>query len=250
MIGIEERDGVAILRMDDGKANAIQGRFLSDLGRALDDAAGARGIVLTGARKIFSGGLDLPALSGYARPEMDELMRAFHRTMLRLFLWPAPAVCAVNGHAYAGGCVLAMQGDRRIMADGEAKIGINEVRLGLPLPAIVVETFRAQLAPRVLADAALEGRLYAPREAAAAGVVDEVAAPADLEARAVETARRLSEGGAAFAGVKRMLRRPAADALEERIEEDAAAWLDGWFSEPARRRITEVVANLRNRRSA
>jgi enoyl-CoA hydratase len=135
------------------------------------------------------------------------------------------------------------------MAEGDGKIGINEVRLGLPLPVIVIETFRAQLPPRVLADAALEGRLYTPREAAAAGVVDEVVDPPDLEARARETARRLSEGGGAFAGVKRMLRRPAAEALEKRAGEDADAWLDGWFSEPARRRIAEVVAGLAKRRT-
>ena len=250
MIGIDERDGIAVLRMDDGKANAIQEQFLTDLGRALDGAAGARAIVLTGARKIFSAGLDLPELAGFSRPAMENLMRAFHATMLRVFLWPAPVVCAVNGHAYAGGCVLAMQGDRRVMAEGEGKIGINEVRLGLPLPAIVVETFRLQLSPRVLADAALEGRLYAPAEAAAAGVVDEVVDPEELERRATETARRLSEGGAAFSGVKRMLRRPVADALGKRTEEDAAAWLDAWFSEPARRRIAEVVANLAKRRTA
>lgn len=249
MITVEDAGGAALLRMDDGKANAIQARFLADLGRALDGAAGAPAVVLTGARKIFSAGLDLPALIEMPRPAMGELMRAFHETMLRLFLWPAPVVCAVNGHAFAGGCVLAMQGDRRVMTDGDGRIGINEVRLGLPLPAIVVETFRAQLSPAALSAAALEGRLFSPREAAAAGIVDEVAAGGELEGRAAEIARGLAEGGAAFAGVKRMLRRSAADALERRSEDDARAWLDGWFSDAARKRIAGAVAKLKSRPS-
>ena len=247
MIAIEDAGGVAVLRMDDGKANAIQDRFLADLERALDGAAGASALVLTGARKIFSAGLDLPALASLPREAIGGLMRDFHRTMLRVFLWPAPVVSAVNGHAFAGGCVLAMQADRRVMAEGDTKIGINEVRLGLPLPAIVVETFRAQLSPGSLATAALEGKLFTPREAEKAGIVDEVVPAADLERRAAELARALAEGGAAFGAIKAMLRRPAADALARQSEEDARAWLDGWFSEAGRRKVADAVARLQSR---
>ncbi|HKB72383.1 MAG TPA: enoyl-CoA hydratase/isomerase family protein [Thermoanaerobaculia bacterium] len=247
MIAAEIVDGVVLLRMDDGKANAIQGRFLGALDAALDEAGDAAPLVLTGARRIFSAGLDLPALAGLSRPAMDELMREFHRVMLRLFLRPAPVVCAVNGHAIAGGCILAMQGDRRVMADGEGKIGVNEVRLGLSLPAIAVETFRAQLAPPALAAAALEGHLFSPAEAAAAGLVDEVAPAGDLVARAVLAARALAPDGPAFAEMKRLLRRPAAEALSRSRDEDSCAWLDGWFSEPAQRRIGETVAKLKGR---
>jgi enoyl-CoA hydratase len=249
MITIENAAETAILRMDDGKANAIQQAFLADLNRSLDAAEGASAIVLTGARRIFSAGLDLPALSPLPREAIEALMRDFHRTMLRLFLWPTPVVCAVNGHAYAGGCVLAMQGDRRLMADGDARIGVNEVRLGLPLPAIVVETFRAQLGPRSLAAAALEGTLFSPPEAVAAGLVDEIVSVGDLERRAVETARGLAQGGAAFGAIKAMLRRPAADALGRRSEEDERAWLDGWFSEDGRRKVAEAVARLQGRKA-
>jgi len=249
MISIERAGEIAILRMDDGKANAIQDAFLARLNRALDEARGAPAIVLTGARKIFSAGLDLPALSSYTREAMAALMRDFHATMLRVFLWPAPVVCAVNGHAYAGGCVLAMQADRRIMADGDARLGINEVRLGLPLPAIVVETFRSQLAPPALAAAALEGTLFSPAEAADAGLVDELAPATRLEDRAIETASGLAEGGAAFGAIKSMLRRPTAEALERGSDEDARRWLDGWFSENGRRRIAEAVARLQQRKA-
>lgn len=248
MITTEIRGGVALLSMNDGKANAIQERFLDDFDRALDAAAGADALVVTGAGKIFSGGLDLPALIDLPRPAIESLMEHFHRTMLRTFLWPAPVVAAVNGHAIAGGCVLAMQADRRVMAEGNSKIGINEVQIGLPLPVIVVETFRAQLGPGSLAEAAQEGKLFSPVEALEAGIVHAVAPPDSVEERAVELARRLASGGRfAFAAVKGLLRRPAADALKHHRLEDGKAWVDVWFSEPARRRIEEIVARLKSR---
>jgi len=248
MITTEDRGGVAFLRMDDGKANAIQDRFLTELNRVLDSVSGSEAIVLTGTRKIFSAGLDLPALIDLPRAAIERLMEDFHDTMVRVFLWPAPFVCAVNGHAIAGGCILAMQGDRRIMADGEGKIGVNEVQLRLALPAVVIETFRAQVPPRSLARVCLEGGLFSALEARDAGLVDEIA-PADLlEASASDLARRLATvGRPAFAEVKRLLRRPAAEALERSRKDDARTWLDLWFSDESRRRIEAVVAKLKSR---
>jgi enoyl-CoA hydratase len=248
VITTEDRDGIAVLRMDDGKANAIQGRFLADFNRALDAASGADGVVLTGARKIFSAGLDLPALIDLPRAAIAALMEDFHDTMLRMFLWPSAVVCAVNGHAVAGGCILAMQADRRIMADGEAKIGVNEVQLRLALPAVVVETFRAQLTPRSLSLVCLEGGLFSALEAKDAGLVDEVAPAELLDACASDLARRLaSVGRPAYAEVKRILRRPAAEALEGARKADAKIWLDLWFSDASRQRIEAVVAKLKSR---
>ena len=248
MIHVEDRGGVALVRMDDGKANAMQERFLEDFDRAFDSAEGADAVVVTGARRIFSAGLDLPALVELTRPAIESLMEHFHETMKRLFLWPAPVVAAVNGHAIAGGCVLAMQADHRVMAEGQAKIGINEVQIGLPLPIVVIETFRAQLTPATLARSAREGILYSPDEALAAGIVDALAAEASVEERALDVARMLAASGRpAFSAVKALLRRPAADALERARREDAKAWVDVWFSDASRQRVGAVVEKLKKR---
>jgi enoyl-CoA hydratase len=248
MIDVEQRDGVALVRMDDGKANAIQERFLADFDRALDSAAGSEALVVTGARKIFSAGLDLPALVELSRPAIESLMEHFHETMKRIFLWPAPVVAAVNGHAIAGGCVLAMQADHRVMAEGQAKIGINEVQIGLPLPVVVIETLRAQLTPASLARAAREGILYSPDEALEGGIVDALAPAESVEERSLAVARKLmAVGRPAFSAVKALLRRPAADALERARREDAKAWVDVWFSDATRERVGAVVEKLKSR---
>src|SRR5258708_4120243 len=170
MISIEKRDEIALLRMDDRKANAMNPEFFAGLERGMDEAAKAGALVLIGAGSFFSGGLDLPFLAPLPRARIEEIYEKLHRAMMRLFLFPAPVVAAVNGHAIAGGCILAFQSDARVMSQGGFKIGLNESRLGLALPAFVVETFRGRLAPGVLERMILEGPLFSPEEALESGL--------------------------------------------------------------------------------
>lgn len=242
---LENRNDIAVLRLEGGRANAMNpeliGRFT-----ALLDEAGGRPLVLTGYERYFSAGLDLPSLFPYERPKMQAMMGEFHRAMRKLFLYPGPAVAAINGHAIAGGCVLAMMCDWRVMAAGESKIGLNEVQLGVGLPAVVVEAFRAQLAPAALATVCLEGPLLSAEQAREAGLVHEIS-DAPLE-RAVEKAAALATSGrAAFAQIKQALRRPAAQAMDAALDEDTPRWLDVWFDAETRTRVGNAVAWLTSR---
>ena len=248
-----ERDGrLAVLRMSDGKANAMNPAFFDALDGALDACGGPEpaGILLTGSGTIFSAGLDLPLLVGLARPEMEAFLRRFHGSLARLFAWPLPVVAAVNGHAIAGGCVLAMQADSRVMARGSSKFGLNELALGLGLPSIVVESLRARLGSSGLTATVFGARLHTPEEALAAGLVDELAAPEELEARGREKLREWSASPPAFAQLKALVRRGALEAMQAHLDEDARAWLDVWFLPDTRRRLEEAVAKLAARRPA
>lgn len=246
MIKVETRGDVAVLRMDDGKANAMNPEFFAGLERGMAEARDAGALVLTGAGKFFSGGLDLPFLAPLARPRIVEIYEALHGTMMRLFSFPAPVVAAINGHAIAGGCILALQSDARVMAQGSFKIGLNEAQLGLAMPAFVVETLRGRFAPGVFERTILEGPLYSPEQALAAGLVDEVAAALELEGRAIERAGQLaSVPREAFAESKRLIRAVAVERAEKGRKEDARHWIDLWFSPAAQRRITELVAKLK-----
>jgi len=253
MVQIEFAGRAAVVRMDDGKANAINPELLDSLDRALDRCAagGAHPIVLTGAREIFSAGLDLPRLAAFDRESMKRLMLKFHDVFARIFLWPRPVVSAINGHAVAGGCVLAMQADVRLMADGRGRIGINELALDVGLPAIVIETFRLRLGPAGLWRTAFGADLYDPATAVANGLVRAVVPAGELEAKALETAISLDHDGApAYAQAKASMNRPAAEALADARDSDCDAWLDVWFSENARRRIHEAVDRLKRRNSS
>ena len=111
---LEWRDGLALVRLTCGKANALNPRSLAAIERALDEAAGggARGLVLTGYERFFSAGLDLVTLYGFERAAMDQFMARFDAVMLRVFAFPRPVVAAVGGHAVAGGGILALACDR------------------------------------------------------------------------------------------------------------------------------------------
>src|SRR3989442_2117964 len=180
-----ERDGeVALTRLENGKANAIGPSFLDRLESLLGQLGNARQAVITVQGSAFSAGLDLPALVDLDRVRRRALVLRLETAMMRVFELPVRLVAAVNGHAVAGGCVLALQADVRIGADREARIGLNETQLGIGLPSLVVETLRWQVPGPSLAALALEGRLVSPREAVQLGVLPELAPEAELLPRA------------------------------------------------------------------
>jgi enoyl-CoA hydratase len=243
---LERHDDVTVVRMRGGKGNAMDARLLSSLIALLREAesAGAKAIVVTGDKQFFSAGLALPSIYDLDRPAMRAFIDLFGEAMLQVLRCEVPVVAAVNGHAIAGGCVLALQCDVRVAA-AEGKIGLNEVQLGIGLPAVVVESLRLRVPPTALVQIAVEGTLFTPAEARALGIVDEVVAADAVLPRALERARALAAlPGLALAQVRTALRRPALEAIAAHGDADRERWLDTWFSPPARQRIGEVVARL------
>ena len=241
---IERRGAVAVLRLESGKVNAIGPAFLSDMARLLDGLGDARAAVLVGRGSAFSAGLDLPSLVDLDGPRMREFIGRFSSTMLRIFELPIPVVAAVNGHAIAGGCVLALQADVRLAADRDSRIGLNETQLGIGLPAVVVETLRAQVPPQSLAAIALEGRLFSPREARELGLVHEVVPEAELLDKAVQRAQALAALPADGARlVKKALREPVAARIRELDAAQSDQWVESWrTAEPV---LRATVARLK-----
>jgi enoyl-CoA hydratase len=243
---IERVDDIAILRMNAGKANAMDRAFLERLGALLDQCRDAGAVIITGYERFFSAGLSLPGLVDLDRPAMTEFIDLFSRTMARVYTLRMPVIAAINGHALAGGCVLALQTDRRIIVDDGIKLGLNEVQLGIGLPALVIETLRAEVPPTSLGPLAREGRVVMPHEALSLDLVHALAQTDDLESRALDSARSLMRLPAtAYAQVKTALRAPVMRAIEATRAEVDAAWIDTWFSPDAQTRLREAVARLR-----
>lgn len=243
---IERVDDIAILRMNAGKANAMDRTFLERLGALVGQCRDARAVIITGYDRFFSAGLALPALVDLDRPAMAEFIDLFSRTMLAVYTLPMPVIAAINGHALAGGCVLALQADRRIIVDDGIQLGLKEVQLGIGLPALVIETLRAEVPPTSLGPLAREGRVVLPHEGLEMDLVHALAQPDDLEARALDSARSLMRLPlVAYAQVKRALRAPVVRAIEATRAEIDVTWLDTWFSDEAQRRLREAVAKLR-----
>jgi enoyl-CoA hydratase len=229
---LDRQGDVAILRMTRGKGNAMDTEFLIALREAFDQVArsDARALVLTGAGAIFSAGVDLPKLLQGGRAGLERFLPELSACFCALFEFPRPAIAAINGHAIAGGCILACACDRRLMSRGPGRIGVPELRVGVPFPLVPLEIVRFAV-PHVASELALRGRNYAAGEALERGLVDELVEPARLLERALEMANDLASiPTASFARTKRDLRRPTLEALDRLGPAHDRATLEAWSS--------------------
>jgi enoyl-CoA hydratase len=231
MLSTEMRGDVAVLRMEHGRANALDLELLAGLTARLGELEGsAAALVLTASGSIFSAGVDLFRLLDGGPGYLERFLPALDEALARLYTFPRPAVAAVNGHAIAGGCILALACDHRILADGPGRIGVPELQVGVPFPPLPLEIVRAALPAPVAQEAIATGRTYAAAEALARGFADELVAPERLLDRACEVAAALGAmPPAAFALTKRQLRQPALDRVEAAGDlraAVAAAWAD------------------------
>ncbi len=187
-----QHDAVALITLDDGKANALSPALVAATHAALDRAHHeAQAVVLAGRPGRFSAGFDLAVMTS-GQDAMHALVKGGAELALRLFTFPRPLVIACTGHALAAGAVFLCAGDLRIGAAGPFKIGLNEVSIQLPLPVFALELARARLAPRWFTQAVTQARIFDPAGACEAGYLDELAAPEALLASAVQRAAALA----------------------------------------------------------
>lgn len=248
---IQRQGEVAVVSLRAGRANAMDEGFLRGLLRLFDEleSSDARAAVLTGYDTYFSAGLALPSLLGLDRQKIASFMALFETAMRRVFASPLPVVAAVNGHAIAGGCVLALECDLRLIADSPIKIGLNEVQLGIGLPATVIEPLRLQVPASSHLPIAVEGNLFAPSEAKQLGLVHEVVPPSELLSRSIERARSLTRGSReAVAQVKHALRGPSLERMEKASAPQLEEWVNAWFSSAAQERVANAVAQITKKR--
>jgi enoyl-CoA hydratase len=245
---VERRDAIAVLRLDKARGNAIDAAMLEDLIEASCDLASDRSVkavLLASAHpKLFSPGLDLITLVDLDRGQMEAFMARFGQAMMALYDLPKPMLAAVNGHAVAGGCILALTADYRVLKRG-AQIGLNEVKIGVPLPWFVSVLLRASVSPASLARVALLGRNFADEEALRTGLADEIAEADGFETTCLERLQEFAEKDIpALATTKRYLRQDALRAMKAHEDGFAKDFLDGWFSEPTRERLRQIVGSL------
>jgi enoyl-CoA hydratase len=242
MLIAEDRDDVAVLRIEHGRVGALDVELLDALTEAV--TASDRALVITGSGSSFSAGVDLRQILDGGRRYTEELLAALSRTFRAVFDHPRPTVAAVNGHAIAGGCVLALACDLRLMSGG--RIGLTELAVGVPFPTSALEIVRHALGSR--AGQVLLGAQTADRERALAlGMVDELTEPDELLPRAVALATELgARSSESYRLAKVALHRPANAAIEASGGGDAAV-LAGWTSDDTRGRIEAALAALARR---
>jgi enoyl-CoA hydratase len=221
----QRTEAIAVVRMDDGKVNALSPRMLAELNRALDRALEEQAtVLLTGREGVFSAGFDLKVLRA-GGADAAAMLEAGFKLSERLLSFPLPVVIACGGHALAMGCFLLLSTDYRIGAQGAFRIGANEVAIGMTIPGFGVEISRQRLAPVHCHRALVNAEIYAPDGAVEAGFLDRAVPAAEL----MEEAQRVAAGLSALnmpahAATKLAVRAQALEALRRAVEADKASW--------------------------
>jgi enoyl-CoA hydratase len=203
-----DHDGVVVLTLDRPPANALDVGTLEEIVAAAEPllADPPAALVLAGRPGFFSAGLDLKAIPGYGPDEYRRLVDGVNEMALGVYALPCPVVCAITGHAIAGGFVLAMCGDQRIAAS-EGRYGLTEAKVGVPFPQAAIGVVQAELPPSTVRSLALSGRLVDAETCHRLGAFDEVVAPDAVLDRSLEVARELAAlNRETYALIKRQLR--------------------------------------------
>ncbi len=232
-------DGVTTLRFDHPPVNACDLELLDSVIATMGGIDGP--VVITGAGNCFSAGVDLRAILEGGSEYTSRFLRTLSEALLAVFDHPSPVVAAINGHAIAGGCVLAMCADVRLMSAGT--IGLTELAVGVPFPVAALEICRSAMGLSVTR-AALEAKTVDMASASARGWIDAVVPATELLPRATAVARELGQHSAsAYALTKRQLHRPARAAIDAAAELDAQVQAS-WLSDDTRTRMAAFVEAL------
>jgi len=208
-IRVDKREDAHWLFLNKAPVNALDIDFCNEIADCLDELAAISDggpVILTGEGAAFSAGVDLKTVVHYGRPEQDQMLQALNRLFLTAYRFPRPLIGAINGHAIAGGLILALTCDVRLGVDGPGQFGVAEVRVGIPYPVAAIEIAKAELGVRAR-KLVLFGQPVDARGALEAGILDELCRPDELLERAAALAISASSlPCSGFEKIKRQLR--------------------------------------------
>jgi enoyl-CoA hydratase len=239
-------DGVARIVMDDDKVSVMSLAMLQALDAAFDRAAADSAVtVLSSSRKgIFTAGFDLKVFAANDARASATMVKAGAELALKLFSFPYPVVGVCAGHAFPMGAFLLLASDIRIASEGDYRIGLNEVAIGIPVPSFALELARARLHPAWLNRTATTGEMFGPIDAVTAGFIDRVVPAGEIDAAVATIAASLTKVHMpSHATVKQRLRGPAFAAIQAAIDKELSV-------EAYEKRATEGRSSVKLPRAA
>ena len=241
---LTQEEGAATVCLARGKVNALNEAVVQELNntfRDLEKDDRVRAVILTGSGKFFSFGFDIPEFLSYSKAEFTQYLDSFSKFSAYLFQFPKPVVAALNGHTVAGGCMLAIACDHRIMVEGRAKIALNEIGFGSSVFAGSVEMLRYCTGSKNAEDMLFSGKMYSAEEALQIGLIDGVTSVEQLKSEAGMVARKyVDKDLRAFAGIKGLLRRPVVDRFAGRESDSIGEFVDIWYSESTWKNLEQI----------
>lgn len=249
-LAITDHDpGIRVLHLDRPPVNALSPALVEALRDGIDAAMAdpaVQAVVLSGGPKVFSAGLDVPTLMTLDQAAMAVFWRDFLGVAARLARADKPVAAAIDGHSPAGGAVLALFCDVRIMAEGPFQIGLNEVQVGLAVPGCIIAALQRQVGPRQAEHLLVAGAMVDSRRALEIGFVDALCPPGQAQAQALDWCRqRLALPRQAMLATRRAARADLAAIFGDADALDIHAMNEAWFSPETRATMTALVERLR-----
>ena len=238
-------NGIATVILNRGKVNALNETLVEQLITCFNDLIDdndVRSVILTGHGKFFSFGLDIPELIPYSKESFEDFIIKFTDLYTQIYMYPKAVICAVNGHAIAGGFILASACDYRLMVSGKTQIALNEVTFGSSIFAGNLEILKALVGVRNAELIALRGKMYSAEQAKNFNLIDRVVSEEELYAEAVYMAESYAQKDlTAYYSIKKLIRQPIYEAYKAREEEAIKEFVEIWYSDYTRAQIAEIT---------
>lgn len=241
---VSQEDNVATITLCRGKVNPLNESVIDEISncfKEMENDPAVAAVILSGTGKFFSFGLDIPEFLSYTPAAFAAFLTKFTDLYTWLYLFPKPIVAALNGHTVAGGCMLALACDYRIMVAGKAKISLNEIGFGSTVFAGSVEMLKGIVGSRNAELILLTGAMFSAPEAQRLGLIDAVAEEAEL----LDQAGRIScdfadKDPVAFRSLKKLLRHPRVEKMRAREQDSLREFVEIWYSEQTWKNLQEI----------
>jgi enoyl-CoA hydratase/carnithine racemase len=248
-IQVEMHGQVEMLSLDRSTTNAIDLALVQELTAVLREVKAdpaIRALILRSANdKFFSIGFDIPHLIERSEKELAAFYKAFNQMCLDLYILPKPTLAAIEGHAIAGGCILALCCDYRFIAEGRKLMGLNEIKLGLPVPYVADSILRNLVGIRYAREIMDTGDFYPPQTSLQMGLVDHVLPMEELQSFAMKRAKSLAaHPSQAFSMIKHNRTEMVESQIRTRLEEKEQRFIESWFSAEAQVLLREAMAKF------
>lgn len=245
LVSVQKKKNIAIVQLSHKSTNAINLALVKELADTINDIKvddKIKALVLTSANeKFLSIGFDIPSLRPLSQNDFSLFYQAFNQLCIDLYTLPKPTIAAITGHAIAGGCILALCCDERVIAEGRKLFGLNEVKLGVPVPYVADRILHALVGARLAREVMELGEFYPAEDALEIGLVDYLVPLDQVLEKALEQARLLSAApGEAFALIKANRVEDVMIGILDRLEVKQMRFIECWYADAARKPLEEA----------
>ncbi len=243
-VEVKISDKIATITINRPKVNALNETFVNELRTtffSLEKNDFVSTIILTGKGSFFSFGFDVPGFMSYPKSSFGQYVTKYSELVKTIFMFPKPVIAAIGGHAVAGGCVLAMACDQRVMVAGKAKIALNEMTFGSSLFSCVTETLKYAVGSKQAEHIVYSGKMFSAEQAHSIGMVDKVCTESKFESVVMETAQDFANKDlVAFASIKKLFKSDTLSKIENDGIRSISEFVDIWYSDSTRKHLEKI----------